>query len=263
MYYELYIDVLFLENFLLDYLLLSLLAKLLRCRAKGLRRACGAALGSFCVCLVYLLALERKPVGYVLIYGVSSVLMVCVGLKIRERRRLGKAVALLYFCGVLLGGLFAWLKVRIAFPVYPFLGISLISFCLLSVGMRMLMEFRGREQNLYEGMLLFRGKRVPVRVLRDTGNALRDPIFGKPVSIVTEEVQKAICQEDEVLYYTVPFHSIGQKNGMLQAFFADALYLNQKDGTVKCCERPLLGITKEPLSSKEKYDIILHPDLLG
>ena len=55
MQYELYLDVLFLENLLVDYLLLSLLKEILKSPAGRLRRLLGAALGSMGVCGLYLL----------------------------------------------------------------------------------------------------------------------------------------------------------------------------------------------------------------
>ena len=47
-----------------------------------------------------------------------------------------------------------------------------------------------------------------------------------------------------------------------QSFSADVLYIYQKDGSRKQIERPLIGITKEPLSSQMDYDMIAHPELL-
>ena len=43
MYYELYLDVLFLQNLLADYLLLTILKGSLKCQAGRLRRLAGAA----------------------------------------------------------------------------------------------------------------------------------------------------------------------------------------------------------------------------
>lgn len=263
MYYELYIDVLFFRNLLLDYLLLSLIAKLLKLPAGKSRRLLAASLGSAGICLLYAFSLERSWLGYLIIYVVLSTGMVKIGLGIRNFFLLGRAVALLFICSALLGGLFQWVQGRFLFPVYPFLGITLVSFWLLSAGMRFLFRFQSREENLVEVTLGFHGRKIQVRALRDTGNQLRDPVFGKPVSIITEELQKTLCQKEEVLFYPVPFHSIGKQGGMLQAFFADYLCIQTPEGRAEIIERPMLGITKEPLSSKDEYDMILHPDLLS
>ena len=91
---------------------------------------------------------------------------------------------------------------------------------------------------------------------------MRDPIFKKPVCILTANRKRELCGEEEPMYQMVPFHSIGEQNGMLPAFFADYLSIRRKDGSEKRVERPLIGITKEPLSSQKEYDMILHPEVL-
>lgn len=262
MYYELYIDVLFLENLMLDYLLLSLLRKLLKCPGGRLRRLLAAALGSAGTCLLYAFSLERTLPGYLLLYVVLSVAMVKAGLRIQGKRMLAKAVFLLYAQSVALGGLFSWAAEHVRFPVYPFLGITLLSFTLLSVGAEYLFRLRSTEQNLCQVVLQFQGRSISVKALKDTGNRLREPVFGKPVSILTQKRKEELCQGAEVLCYPVPFHSIGKANGILQAFYADCMYIQTQEGQIRIWERPLLGITKEPLSSKEEYDMILHPELL-
>ena len=55
MYYVLYIDVLFLQNLLLDYLLLTVTARLLKLSPGRIRRLLAAGLGSLLLCLVYAL----------------------------------------------------------------------------------------------------------------------------------------------------------------------------------------------------------------
>lgn len=263
MYYELYIDVLFLENLLLDYLLLSLLKKLLKCPAKRIRMLLAAALGSAGVCLVYTFSLQRTFLGAVFIYGILSTVMVRAGLRIKDWRLLGKAIALLYICSFLLGGIFQWVQRNLKLSVYPFLGFSLISYWILSASVGWFMNYRNKAQNLCEITISFRGKHIQTRALRDTGNQLYDPVFGKPVNIITEKVQKALCGEEEVLYQQIPFHSIGKQGGLMKAFFADYLCIHKAEGDMLLVERPLLGITKEPLSSKNEYSMILHPDLLN
>jgi len=262
-YYELYLDVLFLENLILDYLLLSLLKKLLKCRSKRRRRLFAAALGSAGCCLLYVCSWENTWMGYVFLYVICSVFMVKTGMEIRGKRMLIRAVLFLYALSIGLGGLFAWISQHIRFPVYPFLGISMISFCFLSIGLDYLMRVKNQNNELLDVVLQFQGKSISLKALRDTGNRLQDPVFGKPVSILTEQRKDELCENVQMLYYPIPFHSIGNPNGSLQAFYADCMYIQTQEGQTYICQRPLLGITKEPLSSKDEYDMILHPELLG
>ena len=61
MYYELYIDVLFLVNFMMDYILLLLVRKMLKCTATHGNVFMGAMTGSFLTCLIIVL-----PISHVL-----------------------------------------------------------------------------------------------------------------------------------------------------------------------------------------------------
>ena len=262
MYYELYLDVLFLENLLADYLLLSLLNKILRTSVRRLRRLFGAAIGSLGVCCLYLFFIEGTWMGKLFIYVVFSTVMVKIGLGIRDWRECGRAVILLYICGFLLGGIFQWVQRQNSFSLYPFAGFTLISYCLLSASMKWLMKLRKHLGNVFETVVGFHGRTIRVKGLLDTGNQLRDPIFQKPVSILTEHVKQELCGSEEPLYQMIPFHSLGEPKGLMPAFFADYLCIRKRDGKEKRIERPLLGITKEPLSSQKEYDMILHPDLL-
>ena len=262
MYYELYLDVLFLENLLADYLILSILRRILKCSAGRLRRLLGAALGSAGVCGLYLFSMEGTFTGNLLIYVLFSTVMVKIGLDIRDFPTCGKAVVLLYISSFLLGGIYQWVQSCVRLPLYPFAGFTLISYWILSVCMDWLLGFQERSRNIFEGEIGYHGRSIHVKGLLDTGNHLRDPVFQKPVSILIECKKQELCKDEEPLCQMIPFHSLGESNGILPAFFADYLYIYRKDGSKKQIERPLIGITKEPLSSQNDYDMIAHPDLL-
>ena len=262
MYYELYLDVLFLENLLADYLLLSLIRRILKLPARRLLRLLGALIGSLGICSLYLFGIMRTWTGHLLIYVIFSTVMVTIGLGIRDLQTCGKAVILLYICSFLLGGIFSWIQSRITFPLYPFAGLTVISYWILSALMEWLMNFRSHTRNVFETVIGFHGRTIEIKSLLDTGNQLRDPIFQKPVSILTERMRQELCHGVEPLYQMVPFHSLGRQNGLLPAFFADYVCIRLKDGSETRMERPLIGVTKEPLSSQNEYDMILHPDLL-
>lgn len=51
MHYELYIDLFFLINFLMDYFLLLMVGKMLKCRIRRLRIIAGAMVGAFLTCI--------------------------------------------------------------------------------------------------------------------------------------------------------------------------------------------------------------------
>ena len=83
MYYELYIDVFFLENLMMDSLLLLALDHILKCgRARGRLFLCGA-LGSLLTCAAVDAPLPG-PVKLVLFHVVINSVMILTGLKFRS-----------------------------------------------------------------------------------------------------------------------------------------------------------------------------------
>ncbi len=262
MYYTLYIDVFFLQNLLTDYLLLTVTERMLKIRIPALRRLLAAGVGSLAVCLVYLAGGQNSLAGKLILYGAAAAGMVCVSLPKNQRGLFWKALFLLYLNGFLLGGIFGWLRSAFAFPVYPFLFFTLVSYELLKLTAGLIFRQREQERCVYSVTIRYRENTCTVRALLDTGNSLRDPVFGKPVSIITADLKAKLLGSREPVLYPIPYHSVGRKNGFLPAFYADELELTGPDGVWIHTEKPLLGITKEPLSSTENYSMILHPALL-
>ena len=79
MYYELYIDVFFLENFMLDSLLLMAVNRVMQYRNSYARMLAGGAAGSFLTCVV--IALPLMPAIKTLLFGVGiNSVMIFAGL---------------------------------------------------------------------------------------------------------------------------------------------------------------------------------------
>lgn len=89
MYYELYIDILFLINFMMDSLLLLAVKKMLKCQVRNIRVFLGGVTGAAITCVLTVLplpAVVKFPVFYV---GINSI-MLRVGLKIKKGNFFGK-----------------------------------------------------------------------------------------------------------------------------------------------------------------------------
>ena len=90
MHYELYIDLFFLINFLMDYFLLLMVGKMLKCRIRRLRIIAGAMVGAFLTC-IFVVFLRGKIWRLVLFHGVMNMCLLKTGLGIKEKRTLIKA----------------------------------------------------------------------------------------------------------------------------------------------------------------------------
>ena len=104
------------------------------------------------------------------------------------------------------------------------------------------------------------GRVCRVRGMIDTGNGLRDPISGMPVSIIDKKTARKLLQEEDVKNVRyIPYKTIGKKEGVLPIFRIDRLCVH---GEISCIiETPLIGVCEEEISTGGEYEMILNPNL--
>ena len=130
-YYELYIDVFFLVNFMMDAILLEILRKILGCPVSHGRVLLGAGAGAFGTCVVLCLPVPYGFVRIVASHGLINLIMLKTGFGIRWGREMAKAFLLLYISGFLMGGILSVFRpyLRTAGLFFAFAVISY--YCLL------------------------------------------------------------------------------------------------------------------------------------
>ena len=125
MYYDVYIDIVFLTNLLMDYLLLRIVGKLfLRKRNRG-RILLAAAIGALFSCLIlYVLPDGIFPVK-VLLHGGCAWIMLVLGLDLKKNGLLVKALVSVYLMAFFMGGLM---------EAAPVKNMTLIRFLVMALG---------------------------------------------------------------------------------------------------------------------------------
>ncbi len=259
MYYELYIDVFFLVNAAMDYILLAVIRKMMKCQV-SLRRVClGALLGAFLTCLTVVIPVPYTSVKFILFHGLTSVVMIKAGLGIKGAKELFKAFVLLYISGFLTGGIFQFLGqyVRIG---SVFLVLAIVSYYMVSGILSLLAYLAGQNEYRCRVILLKGGKSRTVQALIDTGNSLRDLVTGKPVSIIDKKAARELWGEDDMtgIRY-IPYHSIGKAEGVMPLITLDGMYVCRKEK--EWIEKPLAAICEEDMTA-DRYEMILNPDVL-
>lgn len=104
MQYEVYLDVLFLENMMMDFLILLAVKKVFPCSATYGSLLAGSFTGSLLTCAILFFPC---PVWtrYILLFFLVNSCMTVIGLKIRTFPVFFKAWILLYLASFLLGGI--------------------------------------------------------------------------------------------------------------------------------------------------------------
>lgn len=257
MYYELYVDVLFLVNFMMDYLLLLLVRRVLKSRVPGAYVLLGAVVGALSTCIVFILPIHAV-LKFILFYLLVDTMMIIVGLKIRKIRDYIKAMLLLYVGAFFMGGVMGYL--------HQYVRVGSLFFALavpgyyLSCGVWRFAEKHSRyEASFYTVELYDKGKMLTVRALLDTGNRLKDPVTGKSVSVVEESLMERLFSQQQAPFWYIPYHSVGKSHGILRAITIDRMHiLGEREVWI---DAPVLAISQERITDNEEYQLILNPNL--
>lgn len=258
MYYEVYIDVLFMVNFMMDYLLLLIECKVLKCPAGHGNICIGAALGAFLTCLVVAVGIPAF-MKLILFHVVINVFMIRTGLKIRFGREFLKAYVMLYICGFLLGGVFGYLHQYVK-TVSLFFVLAVISYYLVLGCMRVLSWMQRFGQYHCKVDLYFGETKNTVEAFIDTGNSLRDEVTGCPVCVLEKKSAGFLMNAGpEAKLHYIPYHTVGKEAGILPVLRIDKMCVRQEKEY--WIERPVIGICEEDISAGGGYQMILNPDL--
>lgn len=260
MYYELYVDSLFLVNFVMNlYLLILVNRSTLRTATRR-----GMILGAGAGAVVYLLPFAvglpmwiKFPIGFIAGTG----LMIGIAFRPGNIRAFMKLLRTLFWYSFLLGGLLLFVSGTVPWVRRSLTGISgvmgtgAIGFWLVCYW-----QERGRRKqgNYLCRATLIRGEaKVCVSALLDSGNSLREPISGKPVAVIDMGVYRALWGTGQVPYRAIPYHSIGRQNGILRGYLLPVLEL-EIDGINKVFRNVYVAVSEEQNSVR----MILNPMLL-
>ncbi len=259
MYYELYVDVLFLVNFMMDYILLLIVRKMLSCSATHGSVCLGAAVGSLFTCIVVILPIPYTFVKFVLFHMLVNTCMIRVGLKIKTIPSFVKAMIMLYIGGFLLGGIMEYFSQYVRMGSL-FLLVAILGYYMVLGIWKFISYLQRWNQNHCKVDLYLKDKKYQVRGLIDTGNGLRDPISNQPVSVLETKIAKKILEEKaEKNFRYVPYRTIGKSEGVLPVFRVDRMCVHRD--TDYWIETPLIAISEEEISAEGEYEMILNPNL--
>lgn len=263
MYYELYMDVFFLENFMMDYLILLTAGKILHCTATQWRIFLGAGLGSLLTCLGILLPGYNglnAAFKWIWLYVLVNLSLAAAGLGIKKGRELLKAALVLYISSFLLGGVMGMAKPWFRRTGSLFFCMAAISYQLVRGSLKLLDHLRSLH-DFRCSVTMYRNDSVyKVNALIDTGNRLHEPESGKPVHIVNRELaQKAWGSQPLGKVRYITFTTVGEEKGLIPVIAIDRMHIQGKKEF--WVDSPLVGISSEKISGDGSYDMILSPDI--
>ena len=265
MYYDVYIDIVFLTNLLMDYVLLRIVGKLfLRKRNRG-RILLAAAVGALFSCLILYVLPDMIFPAKVMLHGGCAWCMLVLGLDLMA-----------FF----MGGLMEAAPVKKATPI-RFLIVAAGAYMGLSALIYLSDSFRARWKNIYPVTLSYRGNVQPFFGLWDTGNFLVDPISQKEVFIIKPEVLEALLPQEnadrlkhlkenpgelegtepaDLHPHFLPYKTIGEE-GVLLAVVLDDLCIHTPREVIHVAN-PVLALAVEPSALGKEYQVLLNSRIL-
>ena len=262
MHRTIYIDSIFLSNFIMDLLLLFLTARTLKKSTTFLKILTGSLLGAAGYCLTLCLP-GRYRIKVLLGFLPVTALMIKAGCGTKGLKELLYGMGYLFSFAFWLGGFMLFLIRKIPFlkereaPGFMILSTGILGFSICMFG---IFKYRKKKQNHFCRVILPGDKgEIEVIGLVDTGNGLRDPVSGKEVAILEEKVwrdmQKCIRPEK---YKVIPFHSIGKEKGILEGYAVDRIRLMEETGCREL-ENVVITVFQGDISVKGDYQMILPP----
>ena len=293
-----YLDVVFVENVLMNYIIIFATGVVIKTDCKKLRILLASCIGAVYTVVMYL---DVLPIySNFIMKFVLSVAMVYIAFKPNGFRRLLKDLIIFYLVSFAFGGcvfaLMYFLKPQMAeirngvfvgsYPIKVALVGALVAFVVVQISFKLVKTKLNKKDVIYEVQLIIDGKTVAIKALLDTGNLLKDPITGFPVIIVEQNSltnvisDKILNNIDKILggdideltkdeefnqtisrFRMIPFSSLGKQNGLLLGIKVDSVKVIL-DEKIVVVNNAIIGIYDKSFTKNGAYTAIFGLDML-
>lgn len=273
--YIVYLDVFFIINFIMDYMIILITSRIAKVKKKRIRQLAGAGCGAL-YSVIVIKPLTNHLFKITLVNILIAAVMVLISFGFTSASVYIKNVFLLFVVSFTMSGIINYLYYSTVIGKYvrnvlsgnsnkvvnarKFILVSVLAYILLSAIVRIIFSIRKDMELYYDVKITFRGKSVVVRGLYDTGNGLTEPVSGKMVHIAEYKILKPLLEGDEKAkenIYVIPFHSIGEEDGIMYGIRMDEMVV-LVDDEPKFLYNPIIGIYTGNVSKRGNYSVILN-----
>lgn len=230
-----YLDLVFLINFILDLLLLLTINIALKRYSKIRRLILGAFFGS--ISIVYLFIPLNKIMLFIFKVFIS-INMCLISFSYKNLKYTFYNIIYLYMTSIILGGFLYYLKVEFSYSnkgfVFYYEGLAINYIFLLIITPLILYVFLKSIKALKEiknyyykvGIIFSNDYEIVLSGFLDTGNKLTDPITNKPIILINKKKVKGKIPIRSPMY--VPFNTVNH-HGLLECIKPKKLIINNKE----------------------------------
>lgn len=243
---EMYIDLFFIFNVIMDYIIIMSTSILLKRRTSYIRMILSSLIGGISSLVLF------TSLNKIVIEIVSIVIMVLISFGYKGIRYLINNILYMYILSTLLGGIIYLFNIKVSNSMFlTYLIIIVISIEVMILYIKENKKMRSIYNNYYKVDIYFKDReKLSLIGFVDTGNNLYDPYKKRPVIIVPNKYIK----EDK--YILVPYHTING-NGLLKCIKPDIIFI---DG-IGYKGNVLIGFS-DSFNFGDGVDVILHKDIM-
>ncbi len=212
MYLEVYPDIIFILNFIIDLLLIFLLRKVNRKRSTLLRMTGAAACGAVFAVILGIYPWMNLLLRFLLMYVIASLLMILIAFGKLKMADMIKQLILLYlftyFVGGLINSIYYYIKDGLVTVnlgngmIFSNISLKFILIVLgiitpfILFGIWIFRWYQSLVPTTYEVELFLEDRRIMTEGLMDTGNCLYDPIYKSPVMVMDNSLMNSLLSDE-------------------------------------------------------------------
>ena len=285
-----YLDVIFLENIVINYIMLYVTGIISKAQIKQKRIFLGALIGAIYSIIYYLFRL--KIYSSFIIKIILSIVIIYVAFNSSNLKELLKKVLLFYLSSFVFGGaaiaiIYMVNSQNITIQNGVLVGSYTLRTVLIGIVVAyftIILAFKiikiSKKDLICEIVVTLNNKEINSKALIDTGNLLKEPITNLPVIVMEHtllydilpkeilnnvekilggdfsKIPENIKEEYSAKLKVIPFSSLGKQNGMLLGIKAENLIINLKEETRKI-DKVVIGIYNKSLTKNGEYRSLL------
>ncbi|MBR3210583.1 MAG: sigma-E processing peptidase SpoIIGA [Bacilli bacterium] len=233
---KIYIESVFLLNFLLDFMILFGTKKILRRKTKIYRMIFGSLMGS---CTIFLLWIPLKMMVLTFLKIVIALLMNFISF---GKEKLFENTFYFYLLSIIVGGFLELLHLNHG---YYYNMLFLLLLCPMIIGF-FIYQYKKYKENMihkFQVKIYSNHKEYLFDGFIDTGNHLKSPISHKPVILIDQYIP-------HTKPYYIPYKALNYE-GILECIKPDKVFINEVE--IKKC---LVGLSKRSLHLHDCHCIL-------
>lgn len=292
-----YIDVVFLENLILNVIILYATSLIAKTNLKIIRTLISASIGSIYAIMYYIFQIGLY--SNIIFKFILSVIMIYVAFNPKEFKTLLKVLILFYLTSFVFGGaslsviyLVNAQRINIQngmiigkYTMNTILTGIIIAFIVIVIAFKIIKSKISKNDLFCDIRFKINNKEIKTKAMLDTGNLLKEPITNIPVVVaehkllydvipneildnienilggdlenISDEVKNDYISKLKV----IPFTSLGKQNGILLGIKADELIVEEMNSEKKI-DKVIIGIYNKELSKKRTYSALIGIDVI-